>query len=275
MQFRLDDKPFAPQILDEGEIESPHTGARLRTLQISFRVREADSAWVTDHLKTLERGGLFSGEPASGDEVEWRLTNSSYSYQSNAQTRVYTYTWQLQQVERFSATSIEVGSLVLTPYAYAERADPDGRIEIRSRSVVDEGQLNQIGAIESGGAPVTVIRHGVNPEPRSMELRSYVWSRSTDGLKVELDLADPSATDDDTPPKRRESWVPYGLTPKPLLYGLSYRAEVMDELLTTLQQKGVLTEEEARRVTDIPNERVERRAVRWYEVNDVDFWTID
>lgn len=272
MDFRLGAIPFRVEVLEDRQAESPHTGAPVRILRVQFTVTEANHAIVTDRLQALNRGGLFAGEPDSANETEWRLTNSSYSYQADSQRRIYTYTWELQEVEHFSTTTLRIGSLELTPYAYAEDDAQAGRIEIRARASVNQEQLERIHGLHATHQAVTVVREGVTSTPREMDLQSYAWSATPDGVKVEVQLVDLQPSDDE--PGRRPAFAPLGLESPNVRESISYRSEAFEELLSILRQKGILTEAEAARLTNIAPERVQRRLLRWYQVGDVDYWSI-
>lgn len=70
--------------------------------------------------------------------------------------------------------SLILGDLELKPYQYKEWLDLDDYLTIAARILLSEDQYVALGKLKN---PIKVIRHGIDEEPRKMDLVETAWSK--------------------------------------------------------------------------------------------------
>lgn len=91
------------------------------------------------------------------------------------------------EMEDTKPMSLEINNLELIPHRYKEDSDLDGYLTIHARVVLSKKQYTDLGKLPS---TVNVIRHGIDDEPRVMELDEIAWSRQGDEINEEICLRD-------------------------------------------------------------------------------------
>jgi hypothetical protein len=263
MRFRSGELTFTASIVDASQTTSPQTGAQLRAITIQLRAPKADvHEQLVDTAQLRARGGLLSLTDDDQPDVEWKVRDSGFTYIGSAPWGVHHHTWQLEEIESIACTRLLLGTIELEPYDYREHVAEDGRLRLAARASVTAADLRAIYNLSAFHAPVDVVRVGINQEPCRMHVEQYVWGERSDSLAVVLacaEVGDPRVT--------LEHADPQPLRPPAL-------TESLDELLSLLQEKGLLSTTERQRVVDAGRERAWERDHAARHVQDPDGWPL-
>lgn len=134
--------------------------------------------------------------------------------------------------------------LELMPYQYIEEYDRDDRLIIRARFTLSKEQYSHLGGLPN---VVTVIRRGIDEEPRKMELSEIAWSERGNEIKEQIFLCDKDEDNYPNPLLLLENAV--SLTVK--------QSIIIDELLNALVSNSVISGEQAHEIkANATNERI-------------------
>jgi hypothetical protein len=240
MRFRTGELTFTASIVDAGQLTSPQTGAPLRAFTIQFRVPKPDQhALLVEAAQQRSRGGLFSLTDDDEPDAEWRVCESGFAYIGSEPWGVHHHTWHLEEIEPIACTRLVLGSIELEPYDYREQVGDDGRLRLAVRTAVSDADLRVVSELHQSQAAVEVVRVGISQEPRRMRLVQYAWGERGDALAVVLACAELGTLRvalDSTPPP-----------PAP--------TDSFDDLLSLLEQKGLLSQQEQQLLLDSRRER--------------------
>jgi hypothetical protein len=161
--------------------------------------------------------------------------------------------------------ALRFGGLSFEPYSYQENSE-DGLL-ITAKTVIDEGQQEELFALHRAQEFMPVIRDGVSPEPLSMRLGRCLWSNHGDRIKQEINLVD-------------QEWdrqaEPFGLDPRRepfesrVMDLLAEKSEQLDALVRALVELGIVTSERAQQILDVSDDSLWRRKSVFHRVDDLD-----
>ena len=270
MELTIGKTTIDVDIDEEVQSLSPHTGATLRHLEISFSARERDHDYVMRLLSEARKNGATSSNE-DGTSSRWTLSNSSYSYSDNSSVRHYT--WKLDEGEELRIETLILDTLELTPYQYEEEFDND-ILTIKARVTPTSEELERLHEMMRGqkvGEYFPVTRKGIGSEPRLMRFGRGIWSQEGDTIKYELILID-QAYDERTSREGRGPLQRLHISPLNVQSLLAKKASVLDELMEMLVAKGLLTDDDMKQIKQIAEEREWQIALEFDRVRSLDEW---
>jgi hypothetical protein len=225
---------------------SPYTGRQLRRISISFNVSAEKSEEVNAEL-------IAAREPAqaiSGNGIQWRVLNSSYSYEEGAAT--HHHQAELVEIEEPpKAESIQMLGLSLRPREYREEINEDDGMLLISILTLAEGDDNTVleTAIHEQRAMrgyFPVIRVGVSDDPIQVRFGRCLWKDEASGRLHLLRLVA------DADVVREESAVLRIHQPELLLAQQKAAAleDMLSALLGKLGEAGVLSGAQAQEIRE-------------------------
>lgn len=258
IELTMGERSWGAAIIARDLIVSRHTGRELEALEVTFPAGGDEDELIADLASEARQGRLSSAGERS---KQWSLEQSSYSYRHERGPRWHT--WHLRELETLAASSVVIDGIELRPERYHERMSGE-RLVIDLRAKVSTDDLERLQELWLEADTVSVTRVGVSEERKTMELGWGPWSEHEDGsAKIELKLSDPEDQD------RR------GLL-EPLLWNLlmaAGRTNVAQKgLLDLLVSKGVITQDEARALTETSRREAMRSSMRFWLVVDLDKW---
>jgi hypothetical protein len=158
----------------------------------------------------------------------------------------------------------------LSPYMYEEDID-EGALVISARVHVSRELGQALRALWSekrrGDQYFEVTRVGRDEQPRTMRFGALFWSQHDDREKHDVTLVDRSY--DKEGPKERYPDPPAEM--KQTRYVIQLREQV-DALLALLVERGVISQQAADGIREVPEERQYEGFVELRRVNDIDDW---
>lgn len=167
-------------------------------------------------------------------------------------------------MEKPKVDSLSLGKLKFQPYSYDERFEGDALI-IKAKVLLSESQYTELKELMRRETYFEVVRHGISDEPREMRFGLTLWSKHKENIKHELLLVDKSY--DKARERRRGLFGPESYRMQNMI---AEYAEILEELLTALINKGILR---AKEIDDIRADALRRawdRKREFYRVKDID-----
>jgi hypothetical protein len=261
----LDGKETATEIISESTFRSKHTGRELKCIEV--RLVEKEKTAHEKLLKILQSGkeeGIDSTDGKGKVLSKWKVKNNSYSYSEGSYDSNYYHSIELEEMEKLEVTCLKVGGLELLPYSYKEKFDEDALI-IEARVVLSESQYSDFKEVMKKTRYFPVIRQGITEELREMRFGETRWSKHEHGIKHELLLVDKSY--DDIKKGAKGFFDPEMSRMQDMI---AEDTEIIDELLSTLKNKGLLSLEEVDSIRVKVSERVWDRKREFYRMKDID-----
>lgn len=265
MYLDLGDKEIPAELTYESTLRSKHTGRELKCVQV--RVAEKEKQAHERLLEFLRRGreeGINSTDGMGKVLSKWKVRNDSYSYSEGSYDSNYYHSIELEEMERLEVTSLKIGGLELHPYSYKEKFDDEALI-IEAKAMLSESQYSELKGIMKKMRYFPVIRHGIAEEAREMRFGSTKWSEHEHGVKHELLLIDKSY--DDIKKGFKGFLDPEMFRMQDMI---AEDTEILDELVSTLTNKGLLSIEEVDHIRVRALERVWDRKREFYRMKDID-----
>ena len=266
MKFKAGDLIFNTASVTEARPgqPAPQTGNLLRSLTIQFRApKQAMHEAALEAAQQTRNGGLFSLTDSDEPEAEWAVRESAFQYVGSEPWGINHHSWYIEQIERLECTGLTIGSVELKPYEYVEETSEEGALRLAARAPAGETELRSIYELSAAGTPVDVVRVGINPEPRKMVVEAYVWGDGREGPAVALSCRDVA-----------EPRVALAAPSTGMGHSSQVAEDLLDELLTSLKAKGVLSQDEAEGVRSAGHERAWQRVHTARHVQDLDGWQI-
>lgn len=245
-------------IVEKSNIISAHTHHELERIKINIIIyNEAMNEDFIKHLEALDEGNISS---KFGDETKlWKLINESHSYNNMESVN---YTLELEEIEELKLDSLILDDLKLEPELYIEDFGFDDSLNAKVRVRLSEDQFKSFKKLMKDDS-ISVIRHGINEEPRLMRLNIKAWSKDEAGIKCAFVLFD------------ERDKAEYGFFSPWMwnLIDLVIRQDLLIERLSSLLiQKEILKREEYESIrAEIPDQNLERE-LELYHVKDLDDW---
>lgn len=261
----LDGKETPTEIMSESTFRSKHTGRELKCIEV--RLVEKEKQAHEKLLKILQVGreeGIDSTDGKGKVLSKWKIKNNSYSYSEGSHDSNYYHSIELEEMEKLEVTSLKVGGLDLHPYSYKEKFDEDALI-IEAKVVLSKSQYSDFKEIMKKTRYFPVIRQGISEEPREMRFGVTRWSELEHRVKHELLLVDKSY--DDIKKGAKGFFDPEMSRMQDMI---AEDTEIIDELLSTLTNKGLLSLQEIDRIRAKASERVWDREREFYRMKDID-----
>jgi hypothetical protein len=178
LQLHLLHEPEEVRAEDLEPMVSPHSGRRLRRVEIRFKTQEEDSKEVNRRLlRARDRDGALVD--ASG--TQWLVTSNSYSFQNGGE--VHSHHAELQELEELRVERLEFLGLSVTPTVFEEEYDdvivisaivePDAELDAAlEREITTSQQNEELRYFD-------VVRVGISDEPLRMRFGRCLWSDQT------------------------------------------------------------------------------------------------
>ena len=241
----------------------------MRRIEALVRARERDHEFVMDLLKEGQNQGIRSNE-LDVDSAWWTVKQNSYSYSDGSDIR--TYRWSLEEKEELRIDKLVLGDLELSPYQYEEEIKDDV-LTIKARFHLTMAELTSVHALMRGGECFSVVRKGINPEPRMMRLGRGLWSQDEDEVKQELILVD-QVFDTRREFSRRGGFERLHIGPANVEAVLSEKGGALEELIELLVEKGVLSASDRERIDNAISERAWQLRTQFQRVHNLDEWDL-
>lgn len=269
VELVLDDLAIGGQTTSVETITSAHTGRMLQRFgaELYWNNPAGDSsldAYFKGKRRTPLRGRV-------GDlEGEWAVDQLSWSSGGGRSPRIYQV--RMTQWENRHAEKLTLGRLEVTPFKYRERMRDEAILTIKAAILIDTHSFNEIAQLARRREYFAVRRIPVSEEPRSMRFGTILWSTHGDTRKCDLVLVDRAIDERD-----EEDWPQFVIEPA---FSNLRRQAIQDglrlqNLLRLLEQKKVLTADEARALTRVSPDEEFDRAFQLTQVGDVDDWLTD
>ncbi len=259
LRIELAGRPLSVRIRREGRVRSPHTGRELRELHSWISISEPDkSAWLAGALRGHSDEVILSTDGAGEPSGRWLVSWNSYAESAG----LHTYTLILREREELSLEALLLGELELHPYEYREQMVGDG-LAIWMKLVGTEEDLEALRARVGGREAFTVVRRGIQDEPREMTLGVAEWSVFEDRIKYRLVLVDAEMNEEMCLELAR-------IEEENSRAALGYYENFVERLAELLVQRGVLRAVELRAVRDAARASQGTSRRELWRVPDVD-----
>ena len=190
----------------------------------------------------------------------WKIKHNSYS--PNDKNSYITHNIEIVESELLQPTSLEIDKLVIKTSTYLEYFNGE-QLTIRARTEITTDQQAIIKSLLN--KKISVIRHGIDENPRQMVLLDGLWSKDNNSVKHEIFLVEANKKFDKTQSMTDNDY--------PLFYFASLlsaeNAALLGSLFNILIDKKVLNIKEVNKIyKDVINERKEI-IYGFYKVDDL------
>lgn len=185
--LHIDDGRALPvQIRKETAVRSPHTGKDLQELHGWIVTSDPElHQRLATMLPAIGERTMRSEDTAGDFTGRWCISWNSYG----ETVGVHTYTLILREAEELSLRALLVDGVEMHPYEYREEAVGEG-IVIRAKLVGSEEDVLRLRQMVVEQESFSVIRLGIQDEPRTMRLGVEEWSEFEDRVKYRIALVD-------------------------------------------------------------------------------------
>lgn len=232
-------RPLPVQIRKETAVASPHTGRDLQELHGWVVTADANlHQRLATTLPALGEHPMRSEDAAGEFTGRWCVSWNSYGEAAG----VHTYTLILREAEELALRALMLEDIELHPYEYREEALAGGLV-VRAKLVGTEDEVLHLRRLAMERDACTVVRLGIQDEPRRMRLSVEEWSEIEDRVKFRIVLADVGLDleqGEGLAPAESES----------SRAALGFYANYLESLAELLVRKGLLTREELRALRD-------------------------
>lgn len=158
----------------------------------------------------------------------------------------------------------------LRPYSYDEERDEEGRLRISARVRLSESEGQRLRELLKTSwyadefRYVSVVRPGISDDPTEMRFGNPLWSEHEGFEKHELILMDRAYEGD-----KLGRW-PNGPQTHNTTEILANAVEFINEILALLMAKGLITQEEGKRITEKAYAQSWERLFKFWRVSDLD-----
>jgi hypothetical protein len=238
----------------QGTYESLHSHRPLEKMEVTFDTLNREQMdWAKDY------GNVHGVAEWAGKK--WQIGTASYSYEAGSP--IARFTWELREIEDLQVTEILLNGWSLTPYKYKEELDGDALIA-EGRVELTPDEYERLLLLPKY---FSVVRRGIEDEPREMRFGRYLWSKSEDKYKVQLYLVEKRFDDTRSGHGFLEPQSSNDAD------SIVYSAILLDRLMDSLIHKGVLSAQECEKLKNIDDElQMERERAKRNRVDDLDEW---
>jgi hypothetical protein len=168
-------------------------------------------------------------------------------------------------MEDLQATQLVIDGWALTPYKYKEEIDDEALI-VQARVQLSAEEYKRLFELPTY---FSVVRKGIDDEPREMRFGQCLWSESDDKYKIQLYLVE-KRLDDSKRGLGHSFLEPQSSNDA----GRIVRSAILlDRLIDSLIHKGVLSAEESEKLRQIDDElQVDLEMAKRNRVSDLDKW---
>lgn len=266
MQFTIGDLQLEADVEEGDSLISKHTGRELARLKLYFSCQgKNENDQALDVFERAKKEGLTSSG-ADGASTRWKAATKSWSYTGNqGRSTTYHHTWTIEEWEALDLNKLVIDGIELEPYKYEEKIDRDALvITARIRQSPEDREAFVEHFKEKEYFPV--IRQGISEDAREMRFGHIIWSQEGDVIKRRIILVE-RAYDEHS--KFQGILQPEFGNMQAILATVN---STVNELLTLLSNKGVLTQQEVDAVKQAGEERAKQTFREFSEVDDIDEW---
>lgn len=266
MQFTIGDVQLEADVEEGESFTSKHTGKDLHRLVLQFSCQgEQYNGDVLNLFERAKKEGLTC-LGADDSTIEWKAATDSWQYSGSQGTRtVYHHTWNIEECEPLNIEKLVIDGIELEPYKYKENFLADA-LEITARIRQSEEERKAFGDHFRKKDYFPVVRVGISDAAREMRFGFGVWSKEGDTYKRQIVLIDRTF---DVQHKSPGLLQPELLNMKVILATVN---STVDELLTLLSNKGVLTQQDLETLKQDSEDRTRVTFRDFYKVTDIDEW---
>jgi len=241
----------------QGSYISRHTGRKLKSLEIIFDALTDDQKeWATEIANDDAVVETLGAESA-----QWRIGKHDYAYTLGSPGA--RFTWELLEAEFVQANGLVIDGWELKPYKYEENFISDDALQIIARVEVTAEEKNRIRDMPEY---FSVVRKGIQDEPREMRFGPCLWSPHGDRFRIGLRLIDK---------KYDEKNCSHGFNePRETnLTGRTIRTSMeLRRLLDLLVAKSVLSQTDVDQIRNLGETQVSREVWTRDYVKNLDEW---
>lgn len=260
LRLQLDDAHLVPFLTRRrGQDRSPHTGRELAEIHGWVATADAEMhRWLSVALRGVGERTVRALNAEGDFAGNWQVSWNSYGEAAG----VHTYTLILREAEELSLEALVVGEVELYPYEYREEIQDD-TLTILAKMVGTEEDVQRIRDLVRSHSTFPVVRRGIHPAPREMQLGVAEWSEYEDRVKYRIVLVD-------GPLDEAADGTRLRIAEERNRAAVGYYVNLLEHLAELLVERGVLTpaEVEAAREAATRGSGVDRH--EFWHVPDVD-----
>lgn len=251
------------------EYTSLHSGRNLAKLSGNAVFRSEDN--YQDFLDAVRAvNEAYETVPAvdeNGDSLgDWIVKIGMRRSQEAGGSELHKVELSLYESEALDPDSVVLddGRFELTPDEYGEYIVGEDELHVQMIVTLDEENAQELREyiLESGYFPVQ--RLGLSEEPVEMRFGRTLWTRQDDQIRFGLPLVDKKMDEDEI----------RGSPAQPVEFRAradqAFAEEVLRGLLTSLVEKGVLSEEDRERINEEAEEKMGTREYDYHRVPDIE-----
>ncbi len=270
MKFKMFDRIFDIRNMDYGNSRiSPHTNEERESISIYFDiVGDSTNNIIQENLSDHKTGNIFSLNENEVETKEYKLVNTSYTYNTNPfdSKTVYNYRFDLEEVENLEIESLILGEIEVFPYDYKEEyIEESDALMITAKIEVSEEKIQELDNLYEGNLYFDVVRNGISDKKLEMRFGQGNWSKNEGKIKQELILVEK---------KYDEKSTPMRLPHEPIISNmrkmLAQTKNQHDELMKLLLSKDIISEDEINTIKKESEKNFRKTMHNFYEVKDLD-----
>jgi hypothetical protein len=177
--------------------------------------------------------GFAAADPETGEQKHWTIRVPGWTERNGD----YDYTLELDEREDLQIETLIMNGMEFNPTRYRDSVSK-GIVDVTAQVTVDAAGRDQLRQLMDRDGYFPVIRRGINDSPVEMRFGLCSWSEHGDKWKYLFRLVDKLWDDAIGPPTTLNVWNENRDTV------LVFRAGYVDEILSLLVAKGVLTDAE-------------------------------
>lgn len=244
---------------------SKHTGNELERFSFTIRAKGNKKEMLDEVITNSKNGGVFAVDNTGGTQKEYKITNHSYSYNGNFtdEETIYTYSLELEQIEKLEIKQLVIAGIKLSPYKYSEEYDNGIIINtcVRLSNEENEQIKNAIGK----NIYFEVIREGISQEPKTMRFGKTIWSEDGEFTKESWVLVE-NIYDEKTPKLHHWNEPEWSN----IQIELAIQKHINKSLLNLLMSKGIITSHDIDKLTTEAKDNYREFLKYFLKVDDID-----
>ncbi len=254
IELKCGDRTIRAAETRRGSFKSRHSHKPLGLIDITFVTQTEDQKeWAAEYGS--------QNEIAEAEGKRWRIEEPSYNYQAGSP--IARFNWKLREIEDLHVTQLVLDGWGLTPYKYQEEFQSDALIA-QARVELTADEYEKLFAMPTF---FSVVRKGIDDQPREMRFGQLLWSQSGDKYRVQLYMVE--KTHDGSQPSHSFLEPQASNDARRIVYS----SILLDRLIDSLVTKAILSPEEAESLRNADDElQIELEMAKRDRVNDLDKW---
>ncbi len=260
IELKLEDDRVPIRVQRVSTVLSRHSGRPLTEIHGTASAPDtAAHERMSQALSTLENRSVRSVERFQDRVGRWYVSWNAYAQSGDE----HLYKLILREEEELSLEALVIEGLELHPYEYREAFSEEGGLTIWAKLVGSKAGVLRLRALLKTHPFFSVVRRGINEQPRQMRFGVAEWSEHEGQIKYRMVLVDSDADPATHPELIR-------IEEANQRAAIAFYMNFVERLAGLLEKKGILPREEVEAAREAASEEPWQGRHEFWRVPDVD-----